>query len=556
MIRQLLFSLLVIFASLQLKAQEPTALWGKALQTGWQTISNNIQISPDGGLYAIASAGTHEATDDICFGEEKIAPGTKNYGANNNSINKNLVIFRLSAESNVIWTIYSKNADLDNTTMLKTVSDGVIAFFVLRHADKCGGSDVVFVDATGHETTMPWTLEGGNEGNRYYRGVLMKISQDGSILWMRQIVADYQKVQKDKYTQGIYSYVLDVDNEGNIFIGGNFRTALTLLKSDQSSVEIPARHVDGWDGNSQTSVGDLFLIKLDKDGYYQKHLQTDGPASYVSLRSMDKQSGKFYLMGSLIGTENEPVIFGNKQAAPTNGYMTFFTAAVDNNLNVDFFTLYSVEERNFTINSPRVLATNNGLWFLCKAAGTVKTKNGKVLSKGGNTNVGMVMKMDASSGELLDGYVNNVNQAGYFDGFEGNDGKFYAVGNTLLSASYIHQFSMEDLSAPSGTWENLIANTSNGLDIAVTEQGILYTSTTSKITNNTLYGGSKTISQTSEAFSCNLCAFQLPVTPLTGIQTIQHERPADGGIYYNLSGQRVEHPTKGLYIHNGRVVIK
>ena len=42
----------------------------------------------------------------------------------------------------------------------------------------------------------------------------------------------------------------------------------------------------------------------------------------------------------------------------------------------------------------------------------------------------------------------------------------------------------------------------------------------------------------------------------TAIQTIQQERPADGGIYYNLSGQRVEHPTKGLYIHNGRVVIK
>ena len=41
----------------------------------------------------------------------------------------------------------------------------------------------------------------------------------------------------------------------------------------------------------------------------------------------------------------------------------------------------------------------------------------------------------------------------------------------------------------------------------------------------------------------------------TGIQTIQQERPADGGIYYNLSGQRVEHPTKGLYIHNGKKVV-
>jgi hypothetical protein len=113
---------------------------------------------------------------------------------------------------------------------------------------------------------------------------------------------------------------------------------------------------------------------------------------------------------------------------------------------------------------------------------------------------------------------------------------------------------MEDLSAPSGTWENLIANTSNGLDIAVTEQGILYTSTTSKITNNTLYGGSKTISQTSEAFSCNICAFQLPITPVTGIQTLKYESPIDG-IYYNLSGQRVERPTKGVYIHYGKKVV-
>ena len=26
-------------------------------------------------------------------------------------------------------------------------------------------------------------------------------------------------------------------------------------------------------------------------------------------------------------------------------------------------------------------------------------------------------------------------------------------------------------------------------------------------------------------------------------------------VYYNLNGQRVEHPTKGIYIHNGRKVI-
>ena len=42
----------------------------------------------------------------------------------------------------------------------------------------------------------------------------------------------------------------------------------------------------------------------------------------------------------------------------------------------------------------------------------------------------------------------------------------------------------------------------------------------------------------------------------SGIRAINYERPTDGA-YYNLSGQRVERPTKGLYIHNGnKVVIK
>ena len=42
----------------------------------------------------------------------------------------------------------------------------------------------------------------------------------------------------------------------------------------------------------------------------------------------------------------------------------------------------------------------------------------------------------------------------------------------------------------------------------------------------------------------------------SGIRTLMYEHPTDGA-YYNLSGQRVERPTKGLYIHNGnKVVIK
>ena len=38
----------------------------------------------------------------------------------------------------------------------------------------------------------------------------------------------------------------------------------------------------------------------------------------------------------------------------------------------------------------------------------------------------------------------------------------------------------------------------------------------------------------------------------TGVQSII--QPSDAGVYYNLSGQRVASPVKGLYIVNGKKV--
>jgi len=42
---------------------------------------------------------------------------------------------------------------------------------------------------------------------------------------------------------------------------------------------------------------------------------------------------------------------------------------------------------------------------------------------------------------------------------------------------------------------------------------------------------------------------------ITGISAIESAGIAEDGIYYNLSGQRVAQPTKGLYIVNGKKVI-
>lgn len=42
----------------------------------------------------------------------------------------------------------------------------------------------------------------------------------------------------------------------------------------------------------------------------------------------------------------------------------------------------------------------------------------------------------------------------------------------------------------------------------------------------------------------------------TGIDELRHEASDDAQPYYNLSGQRVLHPRRGIYIHGGKAVIK
>ena len=41
----------------------------------------------------------------------------------------------------------------------------------------------------------------------------------------------------------------------------------------------------------------------------------------------------------------------------------------------------------------------------------------------------------------------------------------------------------------------------------------------------------------------------------TGIENMEHSPSATDHYYYDLQGRRVEHPTKGLYIVNGRKVV-
>ena len=534
--KQLLVLLLSVLAVVQLPAQEPVALWGKAMQAGYQARSNSVSIAPDDGIYSIASVGTRFATDDICFGSDKIAPGTENKADNGNSYNGNFVLTRINKTGSVLWAVYSKNADvMANNMYVQTVRDGVVAFFGVRHAEKYGSNNIVFVDAANKENVLEWTLDDYGDGkeHRYYMGVVLKVNADGQVQWLRKIEASHAPQpagtaeQALLTAQGINPCALQTDARGDIFIAGGQATELKLLKQDGTYAAVAPRYVDGWDGKSISDVGDLFLIKLNAEGYYLNHVQTAGTATKLQIVDMDYKNGKITLLGTLKGVAGQTVSLGGKAVTPADAYAGVFTARMDSNFNTDYFTfLPSQNNKNFTLNTSSVLAGKEFTWVLCKCSGELLTTDGKTVSTGKLTRAGMVMKLDKKTGALLQAYVRNEDQSGFFSSFEGEDGCLYAFGHKLLGNLWIDKFTPADITAPASSWNEMIVNTSDALDIAFTRDGLLFTSTTANAKGNKLYGGTLTIDQTSTAYSCNICAFQLPVKPY--IPVAQGDANGDG----------------------------
>ncbi len=50
-------------------------------------------------------------------------------------------------------------------------------------------------------------------------------------------------------------------------------------------------------------------------------------------------------------------------------------------------------------------------------------------------------------------------------------------------------------------------------------------------------------------------SFDTTVTEATGISEMKDDSKPATGKYYNLNGQEVERPTKGVFIHNGQKIV-
>lgn len=557
--KRLFLSLIVIITSVQLNAQEPTALWGKAVQgtLGSSVTSQgaDIQMAPDGGIYISGGAGTKTVEDVIRFGNDVIANPETVYKGNASSGTQNLFISKIAADGTPVWTVCSKNGNIQSgSAYMQPVADGLLVAFGIQHPTNMLTSSVAIKDALNQVTDLQWALQ-DNSVKNYYRLIVMKLNLEGAVQWLRQV-----EVNHETKSDGFTLYGMKTDDEGNIFVGGQLKADMEWPKSDGTTFTM----------GSSANGADFLLVKLDKNGYYQDNLQINGTLSSGNVRVLKYKNGHLFLMGSLRGTAGASLALGSQSLNLPNGYETLLMASVNSDLTVNWAQVYESQDMNFVMQQNKLYANDNHIYLLGMASLSLKTKLGKNLTIGENMNrVGTLLKFDISQGDLLDGYLKPLFQTGYYDILEDIEGRLYVFGSEGIFTSnnnpnkrdkasglFVEKFNADNLTTPIDSWNNLIQNVGGCQGVTYTADGHLYTMTRSNVIPNSLHGTDSPIIQDIEAFCCNLCAFQLPFTPVAGIRAINYERPTDGA-YYNLSGQRVERPTKGLYIHNGnKVVIK
>lgn len=102
------------------------------------------------------------------------------------------------------------------------------------------------------------------------QGILVKISTEGNVEWTKLINVDYSPVPgtTSRYLQKVYSSKDSIsmaaaeDNEGNLYIAGNYRKDMTFVKKSGEQVVLSPHNTEGWTGDPQSSVGRPVFSKI------------------------------------------------------------------------------------------------------------------------------------------------------------------------------------------------------------------------------------------------------------------------------------------------------
>lgn len=443
----LLFAILSL--TMSLNAQSPLAFqWAHSVD-GATTGGDNVMgmcKSSDGYYYIATNFGTSTTQKalNVWFDGELLEG---NHGAyegspyTGTSQNGNMLLQKVAKDGSVVWTTFTKKGDVDHAEVAPTSDGGLIVALKCRAWVKEAGLEnmLCYVDATESETNIT-----GDQVESEYRYLIMKITKTGTIEWYRKITGLVKNGEKQPTKNNIYVYGLAVDEYDNIYLAGNFRTEMYLNKSDETKVTLVAKSsVDTWDGDSQNTVGDMFLVKLDSKGYYLNSIVNNGIVDCAFLDKVVYNNGKLYLDGRVKSVGNE-ITFGGVTVNASKDFQTQLLLSVNTeDLSVNYIkSLTSVEnvKKRFVIQNKSAQYLNGYVYF-------TGLLNGSWQQEGESENIatnhtaaqlkGYVLKMNPETGKVEKATVRTDGGIGGFFGVYEGTKKLYAFGYDFSGGAII-----------------------------------------------------------------------------------------------------------------------
>lgn len=407
----------------------------------------------DGNYFVLNAFGTNSDTGDmnVNFDGEALLDHTGNNPVEGspykgNSMNANLLLQSVdSVTGDVKWFAYTKKGYVyENSSQISSAPDGGLVMVLKCRAwvEEAGLNNLLeLIDAKGHSTTIndPYTQESE------YRYLVIKMSGEGVLEWSRVIAGkvvlagekideNYESALKRDAKDVITVYSSEVDDVGNIYLAGNFRTSIYFKKKDGSVVTFAAKNNQSYTGDSQEVMGDLFLVKLDKDGYYENSLLAEGTAALAFLDNVVYNDGKVYLNGRT-KSDGTTLTIGGKEITASETYQTMFMVSVNTaDMSVNWVSPLTsskgTKASTVVIQNKSSQFINGSVYFtgLLRGAWIKAGETEPFIDSKANTLKGYVLKINPETGEVQNYYISDATSISGYWGVYVGENNTYAFG--------------------------------------------------------------------------------------------------------------------------------
>ena len=390
-----------------------------------------------------------------------------------NSVNDNLLLQKMNPKTGtVIWTVYSDKGTLYNNKSIYPTADGgfIFAGDVRNLANKTETILFRMVGANGQKTEVNYTPAGNNQTSA--EGVIAKIDKEGKVEWAKLIATTTHPTIGGKTYGGysIYYKGLTVDSEGNIYVCGNYLSSVTFEKRNGTKETHKAKNTTAWDGSIQTSAGDPFIAKLDKDGYLLQFMTED--ESNVKFATFDKiviKNDILYVSGRLQGDGTATIKFGNTTLQPNDCWNLIYASVKTKDLSLNYIKMLVAGKfngKNYAVQNMNLQSYNGSLYMTGLITGSLAddVTSTPFIATTTKMREAFIVKVEAKSGNRLAAGIDGQSiTAGYAVVETKDPTTVWVYGYTLSNKARLNKYTLKESKLVKGTEEIVLTQANVGL---------------------------------------------------------------------------------------------